>query len=121
MRLTRLTLLVSVLCLVAELAHAVTIPTPPVIPDDDGTFFCLVTNVSDRILTVMIDVVGVNGSTNGHFGFVVPPLQTRAAPGHGALVDRLCRITIDGPKSAIRASVEVVSSSGVIQAVFPVP
>jgi hypothetical protein len=122
MRLARQTLLACVFCLVlAEMAHATTISTPPGIPDDDGTFFCLVTNVSDRILTVMIDVVGVNGSTSGHFGFVVPPLQTRAAPGHGTLGDRLCQITVDGSKSTIRASVEVFSSSATIEAVYPVP
>jgi hypothetical protein len=34
----------------AEAALATTIFTPPVIPDDDSDFFCLVTNVSPRTL-----------------------------------------------------------------------
>ena len=51
--------------ILAAAAHATTIFTPPVIPDDDGTF--------------------------------------------------------DGGKSSIRASVEVLSSSSMIEAVYPVP
>ena len=122
MRLARTLLLTVVFLLpLTELAHATTISTPPVIPDDDGSFFCLVTNVSARTLIVMIDVLDFNGGTSGHFGFTVPPLQTRAAPGHGASGDRLCQITVDGSKSTIRASVEVFSSSSAIQAVYPVP
>src|SRR5262249_40509467 len=111
-------------CAAAELAKAAfatTIFTPPVIPDDDGDFFCLVTNVSDRTLTVTIEVLDMNGRASRHIGFVVPPLQTRAAPGHGASNDRLCRVTVDGARSAIRASVEVLSSSSAIEAVYPVP
>ena len=108
--------------LVAGAVHATTIVTPPVIPDDDGDFFCLVTNASVvRNLTVGIDVVDVNGGTSKHFGFVVPPLATRAAPGHGAKGDRVCRITADGGRSAVRASVQVLSADAVIEAVFPVP
>jgi hypothetical protein len=38
---------------------------PTVIPDDDGTFFCLVTNVSTRTLVVMIDVLELNGRRVG--------------------------------------------------------
>jgi len=105
----------------ATAAHATTIFTPPVIPDDDGSFFCLVTNVSARTLVVMIDVLDVNGGTSGHFGFTVPPLQTRAAPAHGASSDRVCRITFDGSKTSIRATVEVLSSSSAIEAVYSVP
>lgn len=104
-----------------KVASAATIFTPPVIPDDDGDFFCLVTNVSDRTLTVTIEVFDMNGGASRHIGFTVPPLQTRAAPGHGASNDRLCRVTVDGARSTIRASVEVLSSSSAIEAVYPVP
>jgi hypothetical protein len=115
-------LLASVLPVVlAEAAYATTISTPPVIPDDNGTFFCLVTNVSARTLNVQIDVFDVNGGTSGHFGFTTPPLATRAALGRGASGDRFCQITVDGGRSTIRASVEVQSSSSVIEAVYPVP
>lgn len=115
-------LLASGLAVVAAgAAHATTIFTPPVIPDDDGDFFCLVTNVSPRTVTVGIDVVEMNGGTTRHVGFVVPPLETRAAPGHGASNDRFCRITVDAGRTAIRASVEVMSSSAAIEAVYPVP
>jgi hypothetical protein len=107
--------------ILVDVAHAVTVFTPPVVPDDNGTFFCLVTNVSTRTLTLMIDVLNVNGETSRHFGFVVPPLQTRAALGQGASGDRLCRITIDSGRSSIRAAVEVQSSSAEIEAVYPVP
>ena len=108
--------------LFAHAAYATTIFTPPVIPDDDGGFFCLVTNVSAQRLAIRIDVLEVNGATTGHVGFIVPPLETRAAPGHGASGDRLCRITVDGGgRSTIRASVEVMSSSSAIEAVYPVP
>jgi len=118
----RMFLLASVLPVVlARAADGATIFTPPVIPDDDGTFFCLVTNVSIRTLTVMIDVVEMNGGTSRHFGFTVPPLETRAALGQGAANDRFCRITFDSGRTAIRASVEVQSSSSAIQAVYPVP
>jgi len=105
----------------AEAALATTIFTPPVIPDDDGDFFCLVTNVSPRTLDVGIDVIDMNGGTSRHVGFVLPPLQTRAAPAHGASSDRFCRITVDAGRSAIRASVEVFSSTSAIEAVYPVP
>jgi hypothetical protein len=105
----------------AQAAHATTIFTPPVIPDDDGTFFCLVTNVSTRTLHVQIDVFDVNGGPSGHFGFVTPPLATRAGLGRGASGDRVCRITVDGGRSTIRASVQVLSSSAAIEAVYPVP
>jgi hypothetical protein len=119
---TRRFLLAAALPVVlAEAAHAATISTPPVIPDDDGTFFCLVTNVSTRTLDVQIDVFDVNGRTSGHFGFTTPPLSTRAGLGHGASGDRFCQITIDGGRNAIRASVEVQSSSSAIDAVYPVP
>jgi hypothetical protein len=115
-------LLASVLSgAVAGAAFATTIVTPPVIPDDDGDFFCLVTNVSARTLDVGIDVIDMNGATSRHVGFVVPPLQTRAAPAHGASNDRVCRITVDAGRSAIRASVEVLSSTSAIEAVYPVP
>jgi hypothetical protein len=115
-------LLASVLALVlADAAHAMTIFTPPVIPDDDGSFFCLVTNVSFRTLSIAIDVLDMNGGTSRHIGFTVPPLETRAAPGHGASNDRVCRIAFDGGRSSIRASVEVLSSSSAIEAVYPVP
>ena len=107
--------------LVTEAAQAATIFTPPVIPDDDGTFFCLATNVSTRTLIVTFDVFDFDGGTSGHFGFTVPPLETRAAPGHGASGDRVCRITVDGSRSMIRASVEVLSSGSAIEAVYPVP
>lgn len=118
----RMFLLASVLPVVlAGAAYGATILTPPVIPDDDGNFFCLVTNVSTRTLTVMIDVVEMNGQTSGHFGFIVPPLATRAALGRGAANERFCRITVDSGRTAIRASVEVLSSSSAIQAVYPVP
>ena len=105
----------------AEAALATTIFTPPVIPDDDGDFFCLVTNVSPRTLDVGIHVIDMNGGTSRHVGFVVPPLETRAVPGHGASSDRVCRITVDAGRSAIRASVEVFSSTSAIEAVYPVP
>jgi hypothetical protein len=122
MRLFRRFLLACVLPVVlAEGAYAATIFTPPVIPDDDGDFFCLVTNVSAKTLAVMIDVLDLNGGTTRHIGLTVPPLETRAAPGHGASNDRLCRITVDGGKNTIRASVEVLSSSSAIEAVYPVP
>jgi hypothetical protein len=122
MSLTRRFLVTSVLPVVlAEAAYAATISTPPVIPDDNGTFFCLVTNVSAKTLDVQIDVFDVNGGTSGHFGFITPPLATRAALGHGASGDRFCQITVDGSKNAIRASVEVLSSSSAIEAVYPVP
>lgn len=63
----------------AATAHAATVVTPPVIPDVDGTFFCIATNVSLRTLTLRID------------------------------------------GGRIRASVEVLSSSEAIEAVYPVP
>jgi hypothetical protein len=80
-----------------------------------------VTNVSAKTLVVVIDVVDMNGGITGHTGFTVPPLETRAAPGHGASGDRFCRITVNGGKNTIRASVEVLSSSSAIEAVYPVP
>jgi hypothetical protein len=85
------------------------------------TFFCLVTNVSTRTLTIAFDVLDVNGGTSRHLGFVVPPLATRAAPGSGASGDRACRITVDAGRSSIRTSVQVLSSGTVIEAVYPVP
>src|SRR5262249_46184030 len=94
----------------AGAANAATIFTPPVIPDDDGSSFCLVRNVSAQTRAVMIGVLDVKGGTGGHAGFTVPPLETRAAPGHGASGDRVCRITVNGSKNTIRASVEVLSS-----------
>jgi hypothetical protein len=122
MGLFRKFLLAGVLPVVlATAAYATTIFTPPVIPDDDGTFFCLVTNVSAKTLVVKIDVLDLNGGMTGHAGFTVPPLETRAAPGHGTSGDRFCQITIDGGRSSIRASVEVLSSSSAIEAVYPVP
>ena len=122
MSLCRRFLLASVLpVILAEAAYATTISTPPVIPDDNGTFFCLVTNVSAKTLDVQIDVFDMNGGTSGHFGFVTPPLATRAALGHGASGDRFCGITVDGGRNTIRASVEVLSSSLAIEAVYPVP
>lgn len=122
MRCARMLLLAGVLPFVlAKAAHGATIFTPPVIPDDDGDFFCLMTNVGPRTLTVSIDVIEMNGGTSRHFGFVVPPLETRAALGRGVTNDRVCRITFDGGRTAIRASVQVMSSSSVIQSVFPVP
>ena len=122
MNLSQRFLLASVLSVIlAEAAGATTIFTPPVVPDDDGTFFCLVTNVSARPLTVMIDVLDMNGGTAKHFGFTVAPLETRAALGEGDSGGRVCRITADGSRSAIRASVEVFSSSSAIEAVYPVP
>ena len=122
MSFSRRFLVASVLPVVfAQAAYATTIFTPPVIPDDDGTFFCLVTNVSAKTLAVMIDVFDLNGGTTGHFGFTIPPLETRAAPGHGASGDRVCQITVDGGKNTIRASVQVLSSSSAIEAVYPVP
>ena len=82
MSLSRRFLLASVLPVVlAKAAYATTISTPPVIPDDNGTFFCLVTNVSAKTLDVQVDVFDMNGGTSGHFGFVTPPLATRAALG----------------------------------------
>jgi hypothetical protein len=122
MSLTRRFVLASVLpVILAEAVYAATISTPPVVPDDNGTFFCLVTNVSAKTLDVQIDVFDVNGGTSGHFGFITPPLSTRAALGHGASGDRFCQITVDGGKNTIRASVEVLSSSSAIEAVYPVP
>lgn len=122
MGLFRRFLLASVLPVVlAEAAYAATIFTPPVIPDDDGTFFCLVTNVSAKTLDIQIDVFDMNGGTSGHFGFVTPPLATRAALGHGASGDRFCQVTVDGGRNTIRASVEVLSSTSAIEAVYPVP
>ena len=122
MRIWRRCLLASVLPVaLAQPAHAASIFTPPVIPDDDGDFFCLVTNVSTRTLIVAIDVLDLNGGTSRHVGFTIPPLETRAAPAHGASSDRVCRITFDGSRSAIRASVEVLSSGAAIEAVYPVP
>lgn len=122
MSLCRGFLLASVLPVVlAEAAYAATISTPPVIPDDDGIFFCLVTNVSTKTLNVQIDVFDMNGGTSGHFGFITPPLATRAALGHGSSGDRFCQITVDGGRNTIRASVEVLSSSSAIEAVYPVP
>ena len=115
-------LLASVLSgAVGGAALATTIVTPPVIPDDDGDFLCLVTNVSSRTLDVRIDVIDMNGATSRHVAFVIPPLETRAAPAHGASDDRVCRITVDAARSAIRASVEVLSSTSAIEAVYPVP
>jgi hypothetical protein len=80
-----------------------------------------VTNVSAKPLTVMIDVLDMNGGTAKHFGFTVGPLETRAAFGEGDSGGRVCRITADGSRSAIRASVEVFLSSSAIEAVYPVP
>ncbi len=122
MSLFRRFLLATVLPVVlAQAAYAATIFTPPVIPDDNGSFFCLVTNVSAKTLDVQIDVFDVNGGTSRHFGFITPPLATRAALGRGASGDRFCQITVDGGRNTIRASVEVLSSSDAIEAVYPVP
>jgi len=122
MSLSRRFLLASVLPVVlAKAAYATPISTPPVIPDDNGTFFCLVTNVSAKTLDIQIDVFDMNGGTSGHFGFVTPPLATRAALGHGASGDRFCQVTVDGGRNTIRASVEVLSSTSAIEAVYPVP
>jgi len=122
MSLARRFLLAGVLAAVlAATAHAVTVVTPPVIPDDDGTFFCVVTNVSFRTLILRIEVFDVNGGSSGNFNFTVPPLATRAGLGRGADGDRFCRITVDGGRSSIRASVEVLSSTAAIEAVYPVP
>ena len=100
-------------------AHAVTISTPPVIPDDDGSFFCLATNVSSRTLNMVFEVFDMNGGLSRRIGLTVPPLHTRAAPG--ASTDRFCRISVDGGRTSIRASVEVLSSSSAIEAVYSVP
>ena len=105
----------------AATAHAVTVVTSPVIPDDDGTFFCVVTNVSFRTLTLKIEVFDVNGGSSGSFNFTVPPLATRAGLGRGANGDRFCQITVDGGRTSIRTSVEVLSSTAAIEAVYPVP
>jgi hypothetical protein len=122
MNLRRWFLLANMLPLVlAEAAYAATIFTPPVIPDDDGTFFCLVTNVSTKTLVVQIEVFDANGERSRRFGFTTPPLHTRAAFGLGASGDRFCRVTVDGGRSVIRASVEVLSASSAIEAVYPVP
>ena len=122
MRLARSILLASLLpMLLAGAADAATIFTPPVIPDDDGIFFCLVTNVGAKTLDLQIDVFDMDGGMAGHFGFTTPPLATRAALGRGASRARFCRITIDASRNAIRASVEVQSSSDAIEAVYPVP
>lgn len=104
---------------VAGAAHAVSIFTPPVIPDDDGSFFCLATNVSTRTLNMVFEVFDVNGGMSRHIGLTVPPLSTRAA--FGTSTDRFCRISIDGGRTSIRASVEVLSSSSAIEAVYSVP
>ena len=37
------------------------------------------TNVGAKLLTVMVDVLDMNGGTAKHFGFTVAPLETRAA------------------------------------------
>src|SRR6266446_3552144 len=122
MSLSRRFLLVSVLPVVlAKAAYATTISTPSVIPDDNGTFFCLVTNVSAKTLDIQIDVFDMNGGTSGHSGCVPLPLATRAALGYGASGDRFCQVTVDGGRNTIRASVEVLSSSSAIEAVYPVP
>src|SRR5207244_5507606 len=107
--LSRSFLLASVLpVLLAKAASATIISTPPVIPDDNVTFFCLVTNVSAKTLDIQIDVFDMDGGTSGHFGFVTPPLATRAALGHGASGDRFCQIAVDGGEMMIRASVEIL-------------
>jgi hypothetical protein len=122
MRLVRTFLLAGVLpVMLAGAARAATIFTPPVIPDDDGSFFCVATNVGPRTLTVVFEVFDLNGAISRRIGLVVPPLETRAAPGNGASNDRFCRITFDGGRSAIRASVEVLSSGSAIEAVYSVP
>jgi len=120
MSLFRRVLLASVLpTVIAGAAHAVSIFTPPVIPDDDGSFFCLATNVSTRTLNIVFEVFDTNGGMTRRIGLTVPPLHTRAAPG--ASTDRFCRISIDGGRTAIRASVEVLSNSSAIEAVYSVP
>ena len=115
------TALLTGACLVmlAGAAHAVSIFTPPVIPDDDGSFFCLATNVSPRTLNMVFEVFDTNGGLTRRIGRTVPPLHTRAAPG--ASTDRFCRISIDGGRTSIRASVEVLSGSSAIEAVYSVP
>ena len=105
--------------ILAEAAYAVSIFTPPVIPDDDGSFFCLATNVSTRTLNIVFEVFDMNGGMSRHIGLTVPPLSTRAAPGTSS--DRFCRISIDGGRTSIRASVQVLSSSSAIEAVYSVP
>jgi len=120
MRLSRRFLLAGALAAaLAATAHAATVFTPPVIPDVDGTFFCVVTNVSFRTLVLRIEVFDVNGGSSRSFNFTVPPLATRAGLGRGD--DRFCQVTFDGGRSSIRASVEVLSSSEAIEAVYPVP
>jgi hypothetical protein len=116
----RRVLLASALSVVvAGAAHAVTIFTPPVIPDDDGRFFCLATNVSGRTLNVVFEVFDTNGGMSRRIGLTVPPLHTRAA--FGTSVDRFCRISVDGGRISIRASVEVLSGNSAIEAVYSVP
>jgi hypothetical protein len=61
--------------ILAAAPHATTIFTPPVIPDDDGTFSCLVTNVSLKTVVAKIDVLDLNRGTTGHVGFTIPPLE----------------------------------------------
>jgi hypothetical protein len=115
------TALLAGACLVilAGAARAVSIFTPPVIPADDGSFLCLATNVSSRTLDVVFEVFDTNGGLSRRIGLTVPPLHTRAAPG--ASTDRFCRISIDGGRTSIRASVEVLSSGSAIEAVYSVP
>jgi len=120
MSLFRRVLLASAFSVIlAEAAQAVTVFTPPVIPDDDGTFFCLATNVSTRTLNIVFEVFDMNGGMTRRIGLTVPPLHTRAAPG--ASGDRFCGITVDAGRTSIRASVEVLSSSSAIEAVYPAP
>jgi len=120
MTLKRPLLLAGVLAAtLAATGHAATVVTPPVIPDVDGTFFCVVTNVSLRTLILRIEVFDVNGGSSRSFNFTAPPLTTRAGFGRGD--DRFCQITFDGGRSSIRASVEVLSSSEAIEALYSVP
>ena len=102
MSLSRSFLLASVLPVVlAKAAYATTISTPSVIPDDNGTFFCLVTNVSAKTLDIQIDVFDMNGGTSGHFGFVTRHSQhePRSATARPAIASAKSRLTAAGTRS----------------------
>jgi hypothetical protein len=96
------------LVLMAGVAQAVTLFTPPLFPDGDSQIDCYLVNVSNEVRHVTIEVLNRDGElVREPVVVVLYPGTEEVASAPASDKPRYCKFVVDGTRSNVRASILV--------------
>jgi hypothetical protein len=93
--------------LIASSASAVTLFSPPLVPDGDNVLDCYLVNVSNQARGVRIQIFNREGDVIETVETTLQPGQEDVARANADQLPRYCKFVVNGKKTDFRASVLV--------------